>query len=111
MFKIYCLLNSGVPLTDSICETLFQTALKMVEENKRKLSVSCENVCGLVTTKYESVQLCSIAGYMFYAEIETMYGKSKTKFIVETRDLENVEKAKWFRFQSKKEGIPEPSMN
>ncbi len=106
---IYCLMTSGTPLTKIMRDHLFTVAREMVANGTSKRAFRTDDFEGAVYTKGESANMGCISGVYFTAVIESAQISTKTKFIVPTGELEDLDKAKWhdvFPWQSDK-----PSLN
>ena len=87
----YCLMRSGILLSDEVSNTLVRVARDMIRECLEILDFeSDEYDCeGRVTTKGEHYSIGTIAGQKFSAEVVTNAGTTEVTFIVRTGDLED----------------------
>lgn len=98
---IYCLMSSGVSLSDPARDALFQTACNCIRDEKNERKVYHDDVRGIVHTDFNFSTLGhAITGIVFEGEIETDQGSSYVKFIVNTYNLEKVRymENKWISF-------------
>lgn len=108
---IYCLMTSKYSLTDEQRTELFNISVEMAKygDKKRKRKLIS------VKTKYELAYLGGIAGFIFEAEIVGEKGINVVKYIVQTSDLEDIERAKWYKvkFADKRKSLydAKPSNN
>lgn len=94
---IYCIMTTGVPLSDMARNALFKTAQRLWREKRCKLRIVHDDVEGEVHTKKEVVTLGGISGYVYEAEIGTPKGCTKVKYLVHENDLsdEQIDKGSW----------------
>jgi hypothetical protein len=94
---IYCIMTSGVPLSDMARTALFKTAQRMWRQKRRTLRIVHDDVEGELHTKKEVASLGGISGYVYEGEVATPKGCSKARFIVRENDLsdEDIERGQW----------------
>ncbi len=108
--KIFCLVSSGLPLSDEMCDLLHASARTMVHKDQPKLRIRGSNFEGLVISTGQNASLGTVAGAVFEATLESNVFVTKVKFIVRTADLEGLEQGQWLdvgEFGDR----PEPSLN
>lgn len=93
---IYCLMTSGTPLSDAMRNRLFTVAREMVAAGATKKTFKTDDFEGAVYTTGECASLGFISGAYFTAVIESEHVSTKTKFIVPTGELSDLDKAKWY---------------
>lgn len=97
IYKIYCLMGSGIPVDDEIRSMLFHVSRNMLKTGKEKVKIKNDSLEGLVTTDFEIGCLGCVAGVMFNAEIDTDKGSGKVRFITNTdsAEIDDWENACW----------------
>jgi hypothetical protein len=93
--KIYCLLVSGLPLSEEMCDALHKGARRTVRTGKSRRKIRGSNFEGRVETTNEYVSLGTIAGVYFTGIVESNTFVTKVRFIVRTADLEGLDDAVW----------------
>ncbi|HEU0050554.1 MAG TPA: hypothetical protein VFQ60_00670 [Patescibacteria group bacterium] len=91
----YCLMATGLPVSDAICDILFYGALGMASEKINRRSFHHKDGEGEIRTQFKPAALGEIAGMEFEAQVETEQGTAKMRFIVRTRDLEDLDRQVW----------------
>lgn len=93
---IYCLIVSGVPLTEAMRNCLFAAAREMVARGWTKRTLKHDDFEGAIYTRGESASMGSISGIHFTAVIESERVSTRTSFIVPTGELVDLDQAKWY---------------
>lgn len=88
MQQIYCVGFSGKSITDEVARLLFFSAQSMFQNGKEKLRLKSNFATGQVSTKFEQGLLGSVAGYVFDAQVDSVCGSTKVKFLVRPADIE-----------------------
>lgn len=91
MLKVFCLMVSGIDLTEDMRMLLLRTARKMRQERQEICRVVSDDLEGLIKTDFLIGGLGDIWGIVFHAEVESVNGKAIVHYIVQTRDLETVD--------------------
>jgi len=92
---IYCFMLTGKSISDAARTALFNAAVAMAKNGQNRRKVVHDDVTAIVDTDFEAMQIGTLAGYAFEAEIWTEKGKSWVRYIVQTQDLNNVGDAVW----------------
>ncbi len=105
--KVYCMMTSGLPLSEFAADALYNTARKMVKNGKKQCSLLSDDAKGVVTTDLETTIFVSMGGVAFDADIVTPKGQTKVSFFMRTSDLvaEEEEKAVWSQ-RSHRRSVP-----
>ena len=97
MMPIHCLMSSGRPLSDHGAEALLQTAIRMMDKDKRRMRVVHDDVYGAVTTEFEHVVMGTFGGYVFEADVEDDNGTHTVKFLVNADKEALRQEGKWVK--------------
>lgn len=81
-------MNSGIPLTDTIRNFLFENAQTMYQKEKKLLKISNPHYEGNVSSDWSVKGLGGITGIVFIASIETDYGKVSVEYLIPRKFLE-----------------------
>jgi len=96
-FKIFCLMNSGKPLSNKLLDILFVNAHDMLDNHNASQEIQGRGYKGNITTKFQSVPFVSMSGILFEAEVHNEKGEvNKVKYLVRDKDNEGYTKAEWF---------------
>lgn len=87
-FRLVCLMASGRPLTERTSRLLLHTAWQMFHDERRVYAFRTDDAEGEMKTAFEVSNLGSFSGFTFSAEVSTVTGTTKVKFIVEHATLE-----------------------
>lgn len=95
---IYCVMSSGKPLSNSVRDVLFDSAIKMVKDERDDFVVVHDDCQGILSTKWDTMTLGFISGFIFNASVNTEQGNTQVTFIVRTQDIEsvNLSDGEWF---------------
>lgn len=99
---IYCFMLTGKSLSDAARTALFNAAVAMSEKGEHRRKIVHDDVVAIVTSDYEAVQIGSLAGYAFEADVVSEKGKSWVKYIIQTDDLSHVDEAVWMPVRRRK---------
>ncbi len=91
---IYCLMNTGKPLSNGVGNLLFAKAKEMVREKKKSLKFKSEECVGVLTTKWEHGSMGTISGLEFKAEMAIASGDTTVTFLVRSFDFDP-EESEW----------------
>ncbi len=95
---MYCIMWTGVSLSEAACDALFQAACDCVRDEKHEKKVYNDDVIGVVHTDFDFGMTGTIGGILFEGEIETSEGDTQVKYLVQRHDLENARKhMEWTR--------------
>ncbi len=98
--KMFCIAVSGIRLSNSALDSMFQTARRMIIQKKHEMRLCHDDVAGKVFTDYEEVTFIDLVGYRFFAEVSNDKGSSHAEFLVRHQEVgEDVSKAEWQRLQ------------
>jgi len=98
--KIFCLMASGIRLSEEACDSLFFIALTMFNEKTRRRTFKAVDCEGEIKTDFRHAAMGDISGMVFEAKVEVGIGPKKTvRYIVRTNDLEHVEKGVWSEWE------------
>lgn len=85
--RIYCMLNSSIPLTKGMSVELFQVARKMLKERSGREGFLTAEMGGVVTTSFKESAVGQISGVVFFAEIESDSGRGRVVYLVNPTDV------------------------
>ena len=93
MEGMYCLMNSGIRLSQSSRTLLFTLAQKMYQNRKQRINVTSSDCEGYIVTDWQTKGLGSFYGTAFVAKIATDEGDINVEYIVRMKkvDLEELE--------------------
>lgn len=92
--KIYCMMCSGLPLSEAAYDALYRVARRMIRENKSSMKVCNDDVFGTVETEFEKIMFVNTYGYKFIGDIQCEKGSTHAEFLVRHSDLGD-KKAVW----------------
>jgi len=82
-FKSSCLMKSGVPLEDSVCDLIEGAAREMILKGEKTCRLKSKEVEALISTDFKEVCVGShLSGISCLATAETSRGKTKIQFVV-----------------------------
>ncbi len=87
--KLFCLTQSGKPLSQGTHNALIEAAVRMVRNDRRQLFMRSKDSSGLVETDLEPVEWCGMYGMQFTANLLMPKGYTGVKFFMRTDVLEN----------------------
>ena len=113
---IYCVMFSGVALSESARTLLFQAATRLIREGKDRCRVVHDDVEGFVETEGERLVFGGVSGQTFSASVMTPKGETKVVYIVRDSEItdEELDQAKWVvwsKKNKKRRKNPKPSDN
>lgn len=91
--KIYCLMVSGLHLTDLMRTILYEQAWTMVQEQKNRRRIWGAGFEGQISTSFEMETMGSISGLKFLAEIDLHRRSGKVGFLIHPSDLPSADAA------------------
>ena len=94
MPKMFCMMCSGLPLSEAASDGLYRVARAMIRQNKCEQKIYNDDVIGRVHTEFEKIQFVDTYGYKFIAEIQTDKGESYAEFLIRHSDIGD-KKARW----------------
>ena len=87
--RLFCLLQSGKPLTKGTYDALVSAAVRMARHGRRKLFIRSKDSDGLLETDLEPVEWCDMYGMNFTVNLMTPQGYTKVTFFIRIDDLDN----------------------
>ena len=101
--RLYCLMVSGVPLSDEVTDVLLRTTRTMLRKGKERQSVRSDVCEGVVETRFRIANLGSLIGFVFRAEVESDAGKTTVRFLIDSQDIsdeefEHLERGGWSEY-------------
>jgi len=99
MHGIYCIMTSGLPVTEQLREALLINAYDMWENKRPIQRVKSRSYDGVIETNFEPICFVGSAGFLFDALMGTPLGETQIKFFVRTSELENfsLESGRWVK--------------
>jgi hypothetical protein len=101
--NFYCLMTSGVHLTEEMCYQLYHTAAALMERKTQSTArfrtESCE---GWLTATGKYASLGTQGGHIFEGYLETEKSRGKIRFIADFSDAMRVDPkyGRWISFRS-----------
>ena len=99
--QIYCLMNSGKPLTDEVRQVLLINACDMAERGRERQEIRGRRYAGTITSNLESWCYVGMSIVVFEADIVCPdIGHTKVRYGVRTNDLDEgvLSLGKWSTF-------------
>lgn len=99
--EIYCLMNSGKPLTDEVRQVLLINACDMAETGNEVQKIKGRRYEGTITSNLESLDYAGLSVIVFEADVVCpQIGHTKVRYGVRTRDLDEglLALGKWSSF-------------
>ena len=101
---IYCLLNTGTPITSELGNYILKSAWSLLDSkgHKKRLRLKQIELTGEITTRHLVSSIGSVTGILFHVNIDWQDGSTKTDFIVrprprtKVRDDELLNKGLWY---------------
>jgi hypothetical protein len=94
--KIFCMMNSGKPLTKMLADVLLFNACDMYYEGRKVQRVKSRKYDGVIESNLEVVEYEEVPSVQFEALISTEKWESNTvKFIIRVDDMDGIEQAEW----------------
>ena len=87
---IYCLMHSGISLSDAAREVLLENAQWMRYERNRKWRIKHPCCEGYIESDLKPIEYMGFEAVQFHALIDTPDGTTTVDYVVRTSDLENV---------------------
>lgn len=98
--KMFCLMNSGKPITRQLADALLLNAIDMFDENRRVQRIKARKYDGVIESNLEVFEFSGIPSVQFEALVATERFESITiRFIVRVDDLDGVELGEWAQLQ------------
>lgn len=91
MFEFFCLMVHGPGLTSDIRRFLLKASQEMFRKRKQRQDIKTDEFEGWVETDFKHAALGWFSGIVFSAEIESDKGRTWTRYIVNTRNLEEID--------------------
>lgn len=88
--KLYCLLHTGISLSDAALDALFRAACICALKEKHEIRICNDDVGGFVSTEFDYSNMGSICGILFQGEISSEQGSSFIKFIIPAFNIEEI---------------------
>ena len=112
--KVFCLMNSGKPLTEEVADVLLFNAYDMFYAGRDRQRVKGRRYDGVIETNLESLTYVGMSCMEFQAEIAIdNVGMTKVRFLVRTSDLNGLEQGEWAQLVAvaygPKREIPKPN--
>lgn len=93
---LYCLMNSGKPLTETICDALLYNAYDMYQEKRNVQRIKSRTYDGMIETDLEVVDFSGMAVVSFLANISTdQYEHNEVRFVVRLEDFDGIPEGEW----------------
>jgi len=87
--QIYCMMNSGKPLTDEVRQVLLINACDMAEMGNEQQKVKGRRYEGIIKSNLESLSYAGLSIVMFEADVICPdIGPTKVRYGVRTQDLD-----------------------
>lgn len=90
MDQIFCLMRSGLPLTEAAGIFLMDQACELSRADKKKDYFMTEHFEGMISTEGKYASLGYSRGTIFTAVIESQQGKTTVKFIADVAFIKRV---------------------
>lgn len=85
---LYCLMNTGLPLTSAVSNLLLATAKEMALGKKSRAKFKSSECAGVLSTKWEHGSMGTISGIEFKAEMAFAKKDTVVTFLVRSFDFE-----------------------
>lgn len=98
MDGIYCLMNSGLPLTNKLRDVLLINAYDMWENKRSVQKIKGKDYDGMIESNFNKPAIfVSMSGFIFDAILGIDKGETDVRFFVRTSELENfnLHSGKW----------------
>lgn len=98
MNGIYCLMNSGLPLTNKIRDVLLINAYDMWENKRSVQRIKGADYDGMLEANFNNATtFVGMGGFVFDAILGIEAGETQVRFFVRTSELENfnLSQGKW----------------
>lgn len=100
--KMFCMMNSGKPLTKTIADVLLFNAVDMYDEHRRTQRIKSRKYDGVIESNLEVIELFGIPVVVFEAIVTTeQFEGNEVKFYVRVDDMEGIELGEWMQLQMK----------
>lgn len=100
--KVFCLMNSGKPLTTAICDVLLLNAYDMYFEGLRRQRIKSSAYDGVIDSDLEPIQHHGVPGIVFEAILSTdKWDVAEIDFFVRIEDFDDVNEGEWVRLISR----------
>lgn len=94
--KMYCMMNSGKPLTKQLADALLFNAHDMFQEGRTVQRIRARRYDGVIESSLEVHDFAGQSVVRFEANISTEKWESNTiQFIVRVEDLDGMEQTEW----------------
>jgi len=94
--KMYCMMNSGKPLTKMLADVLLYNAYDMFQEGRHTQRIKSRQYDGVIESNLEVVDYSGVPSVQFEALVSTELWESNTiRFVIRTDDLDGLEQAEW----------------
>jgi hypothetical protein len=113
--KVYCLMNSGGPLTQQVSDVLLLNAIDMWDMRRTYQPIRARSYEGIIETDLEVIDFQEVPVVEFKATV-TLRGVSMVTDVTEVRyllrvdDLDGIEVGDWGRLQAQVMGDPDMPM-
>jgi len=90
--QIYCLMNSGKPITKMLSDALLLNACDMFSEGRRVQRIKSPRYDGVIESNLEVIEYVGVPSVSFEAIVDTDKWEAVTiKFIVRVDDIDRIE--------------------
>lgn len=94
--KMYCMMNSGKPLTKMLADVLLYNAHDMFQEGRHTQRIKSRQYDGVIESNLEVVEHFGVPSVQFEALVSTEQWEANTiRFVIRTDDLDGIEQAEW----------------
>lgn len=94
---IYCLLLTGVYLTDDALDILYDVARDMLRDREDRVAFEAPSCEGVVTTAWDRASLGTLSGVRFTAEVALSRGTATVEYFLRENAPERDEDTAWYR--------------
>jgi len=103
---MYCMMNSGKPLTKMLADALLFNAYDMYHEGRRVQRIKARRYDGVIESNLEVCWFAESPVVMFEANVSTsMWENNTVQFVVKIEDLEGLEEGEWMQLVTRVMGM------
>jgi hypothetical protein len=107
--KIFCMMNSGKPLTKMVADVLLFNAVDMYQEGRKVQRVKSRQYDGVIESNLEVTEYAGVPAIQFEALISTeKWDSNVVRFVVRVDDMEGIEQGEWAQLGMMSMGCPIP---
>jgi len=94
--KMFCMMNSGKPLTKMLADVLLYNAYDMFQDGRRTQRIKSRQYDGVIESNLKVVEYAGTPSVQFEAIVSTEEWEANTiRFVIRTDDLDGLEQAEW----------------